>query len=122
MKYDFNRQCFLEPEYEAEKAAVIGSDSAVSWKELSRQVDQLTQLFSELAIPKGHPVMIYGHKESAFPVAMLACYHADITYIPIDVVYPQERIRKIAEATGSQVLICTSDLRPEVDFSVVIDR
>lgn len=122
MKYDFNRQCFLEPEYEAEKAAVIGSDSIVSWKELVRQVDQLSQLFSELAIPKGHPVMIYGHKESAFPVAMLACYHADITYIPIDVVYPIERIRKIAEATGSQVLICTSDLQPEVDFAVVIDR
>jgi D-alanine--poly(phosphoribitol) ligase subunit 1 len=122
MKYDFKRQCFLEPENEAEKAAVIGSDSSVSWKELNQQVDRLTQLFRELAIPKGHPVMIYGHKESAFPVAMLACYHADITYIPIDIVYPIERIRKIAEATGSQVLICTSELKPDVDFSVVVDH
>lgn len=122
MKYDFNQQCFLELTHEAEKPAIIGSDTTVSWQELAKQVDQLTQLFRELAIPKGHPVMIYGHKESAFPVAMLACYHADITYIPIDVVYPIERIRKIAEATGSQVLICTSDLQPEVDFSVVIDR
>lgn len=122
MKYDFKRQCFLEPENKPEKAAVIGSDSSVSWKELNQQVDRLTQLFRELAIPKGHPVMIYGHKESAFPVAMLACYHADITYIPIDIVYPIERIRKIAEATGSQILICTSKLQPDVDFSVVIDH
>jgi D-alanine--poly(phosphoribitol) ligase subunit 1 len=122
MKYDFNRQCFQESGYEAEKAAVIGSDRTVSWKELAGQVEHLAQLFRELAIPKGHPVMIYGHKESAFPVAMLACYHADITYIPIDIVYPIERIRTIAEATGSQVLICTGESKPDVGFSVVIDR
>jgi D-alanine--poly(phosphoribitol) ligase subunit 1 len=122
MKYDFNQQSFLELDHAIDKAAIIGSDTTVSWKELHEQVDRLTQLFSELAIPKGHPVMIYGHKESGFPVVMLACYHADITYIPIDIVYPIERIRTIAAATGSQVLICTSDLQPEVDFSVVIDR
>ncbi len=122
MKYDFNRHCFLEADKAAGKAAVIGSDRTVSWQEMAEQVEHLTHLFRELAIPEGHPVMIYGHKESAFPVAMLACYHAGITYVPIDVVYPIERIRKIAEATGSQVLICAGEEQPDVDFSVVINR
>ena len=69
-------------------------------------------------IPAGHPVIIYGHKEASFPLAILACMHSKTTYIPIDKIYPVDRIKKIIEKTGSQVLINCSDNKLDIEIAV----
>lgn len=120
MKYHFNSKTFIETELDGHRLAIAGSDSDITWETLQNKVKQLVAEFKKLNIPKGHPVIIYGHKEHLFPVAMLACMQSDIPYIPIDKIYPKERIQKIVATTGSQVIVncCADEL--DIPFPVSI--
>jgi D-alanine--poly(phosphoribitol) ligase subunit 1 len=123
MKYDFQLKKFSETEIQNTKIAVAGSDTDVDWKMLKNKVEQLQVEFNKLQIPPGHPVIIYGHKESFFPVSILGCIHAGITYVPIDKVYPVDRIKNIIERTGSQILInCSDDETLNSEFPVTINK
>lgn len=127
MKFDFFNTCFIEREIDAGKIAVSGSDADLSWEVLAEKAERLAGIFRELAMPPGHPVMIYGHKESFFPVAILAAQMCDLPYIPVDRIYPVERLLRIMEQSGSQILvlcgeypvsgIAALEIRP--DFGIV---
>ena len=121
MYYNFQLRQFKEIKVLPQKIAVAGSDGDIDWQTLQELVIKLSGLFQELKVPHGHPVVIFGHKEYLFPVAMLACMHAGIPYIPIDKIYPSERIRKIVETTGSQLLINCSDDAPDIPFAITIN-
>lgn len=121
MKYDFHTAEFVETTLGLHKIAVAGSDKDISWHELRRFVVSLSEKLGLLNIPPGHPVIIYGHKEAMFPAAILACIHSKITYIPVDIIYPVERIRKIAESTGAQLIINCSASDPGISFALEID-
>ena len=122
MRYDFNLNAFVETDLLPDKLAVSGSDRDYTWLELKNCAEQLSATLSQLSIPFGEPVIIYGHKEAFFPVAMLACYLGRITYTPIDKIYPEERVRRILSITGANVIInCTgTDLPDTVRCAVEI--
>lgn len=121
MKYDFHKKEFTETNVSPEKIAVAGSDKDISWKTLQLNTEILAAEFKKAGIPQGHPIIIYGHKEYFFPLAILACIHSNTTYIPIDKIYPIDRVRKIIEKTGSQVIINCSDENPGIAFPVIIN-
>lgn len=122
MKYHFDSNTFIETAFHKDRIAIAGSDSDITWEMLLHKVTQLGNEFKKLNIPQGHPVVIYGHKEYLFPVAMLACMQSGIPYVPIDKIYPKERIQKIIATTGSQVIIncCADEL--EVSFPISINK
>ncbi len=122
MRYDFFELQFTETEVDADKMAIAGSDTDLSWYALQEETLKLQNLFRELNIPAGHPVMIYGHKEAFYAAALLACIHSGITYIPTDVIYPDERLLKIKAQTGSQVIICCTETPLADAFSVSINN
>lgn len=122
MKYDFFQRQFTETGLNPDKIAVAGSDNDLSWRALQEEAEKLQRLFSGLNIPTGHPVMIYGHKESFYAAALLACIHCGITYVPTDVIYPDERLLKIKAQTGSQVIICCRETPLAEAFSISINR
>jgi D-alanine--poly(phosphoribitol) ligase subunit 1 len=121
MNYLFHLKQFTDTTSNPHKIAIAGSDADIDWRTLQSQTIQLAAHFKSLNIPQGHPVTIYGHKEYFFPVAMLACMHANIPYIPIDRIYPKERIKKIIETTGSQVLINCSEELLDIPFAITIN-
>lgn len=121
MKYDFHKNKFIETDILSGKLAIAGSDGDIDWTTLKCKVEKLSAELKKLHIPIGHPVIIYGHKEYFFPLAILACIHSTIPYIPIDKVYPISRIKKIAEITGSQILINCSESILNVDLAVHIN-
>jgi D-alanine--poly(phosphoribitol) ligase subunit 1 len=121
MKYNFETKQFSEIEIAPKKLAIAGSDEDIDWETLKTKTEQLVAVFKEIGIPKGHPVIIYGHKEHLFPLAILACIHSNTTYIPIDKIYPIDRIKKIIEKTGSKILINCSAEKLEIDIAVTID-
>ncbi len=113
MYFDFISKQFRETDKNPDKPAVCGSDKDISWQELQKISTQLCILFKQLGIPHAHPIILYGHKEHLFPAAILACMQADITYIPIDIVYPPERVENIIRQTGTQVAVnCTGKPLP----------
>ncbi len=121
MKYDFRTKKFTETEVSPDKLAVVGSEQEIDWTTLKNKTENLVTIFKDLNIPNGHPVIIYGHKEHLYPVVILACMHSNTTYIPIDKIYPLERVKKIIEITGSQLLINCSDNTLDLKIPVVIN-
>lgn len=109
MRYNFHENRFEDLSIFPEKLAVTGSDRDITWEEMKLIVERFQEMFLQISIPLGHPVIIYGHKESLFPVTILACIYANIPYIPIDIIYPVDRIRKIQHLTGSQLIITCGD-------------
>lgn len=113
MRFDFHKKKFTDTDIFPEKTALAGSDHDCTWKELQMQTEVLSEVLLTLNIPAGEPVIIYGHKEAWFAVAMLACYHSGTTYTPIDKIYPDERVKRIIEITQAQVVInCTGAALP----------
>lgn len=121
MKYDFHHKQFTETGTEPNKLAVAGSDLDIDWQTLKNKVEALSAAFKTIGIPAGHPVLIYGHKEHLFPVTILACMHSGTPYIPIDKIYPKDRIKKIIEKTGSQILVNCSEDPLDLELPVTIN-
>jgi len=121
MRYNFHTNCFEEREKNPDKIAFSGSDKDISWKELGVLIDELTVVIKSIEVPQGHPVILYGHKEHLYPTAILALIHNNIPYIPVDKIYPLERVKKIAEITGSQILINCGNYALDINIPVQID-
>jgi D-alanine--poly(phosphoribitol) ligase subunit 1 len=121
MKYNFTTKQFIETEVSSNKLAIVGSDTEIDWLTLKSKIEELVGIFKKNEVPTGHPVIIYGHKEYLFPLAILACIHSNTTYIPIDKIYPIERIKKIIKKTGSQILINCSDVCLDLDIAVNVN-
>ncbi len=110
MKFCFDTLQFIDLNKDNDKPAVIGENHSLSWTEFQSKVNELAlHLTQEIGIVKGLPVMIYGHKNAEMISAIYACMQSGITYIPIDEVYPKDRIERIAEISGAQLLINCSE-------------
>lgn len=120
MRYEFNKKEFVEQDIDSDKLAIAGSDYEISWSSLQVMTEKLTCILKGLNVSKGCPIIIYGHKEALFPIAILSCIHSSTTYIPIDKIYPIERIKKIIEITGAQVIVQCSETIPNIDIPILI--
>ncbi len=110
MKFCFEQKTFIEETIGASKLAVIGDDFELTWSEFALKTDHLCTFFSESDLTKlKHPVIIYGHKSANMLVAMYAMMKMEIPYIPVDIIYPHERITKIASIAQTDVVINTTD-------------
>lgn len=117
MKFCFETRKFIEVDYESEKFAVIGENISLSWNEFKTAVEYVSDfLTSDTELIRELPVIIYGHKNAEMVVAIYACMHARIPYIPIDEVYPRNRLERIAEISGAQRIInCSGKERVDVN-------
>ncbi|MGV3630586.1 MAG: AMP-binding protein [Bacteroidota bacterium] len=122
MYFSFEHKSFQEQEVNPAKKAVLGSDLTLSWEEFRVEVEKLLSLLHELQVPKGHPVIIYGHKEAHFIVAKTALLIYGAPYVPADLVFPYERVHMMQEESGSELLLnCTQDQSLHTFFPVVIE-
>ena len=51
------------------------------------------------------PVIVYGDKEISVVVSIISCLMADRTYVPVSTNTPETRVRRIIEATGSDLIL-----------------
>ncbi len=105
MRFNIVTARFEETGVAQEKTAVAGSDCDLSWLGLTQEVEAMTDRIARLGLPKGHPIVVRGHKETDMVVSMVACMVLDHPYIPLDLVVPEERVRRILTITGAQLVI-----------------
>ncbi len=116
MKFCFDSKDFIEVDTNSNKLAVIGDDFELTWAEFRTKVNEtvdslITQNLEHLA----SPVIIYGHKSANMMVAAYAMMKLNIAYIPVDLIYPTDRILKIIATADCQLIINTTINSLEID-------
>ncbi len=119
MRFDIVGARFEDADTAPDKLAVAGSDRDLSWAALREEVLALTERIIKVGLPKGHPVIVRGHKEADMVVSMMACMLLDHPYIPLDLVVPEERVRRILSITGAQLVLDCSEQPFTSDVSLI---
>jgi D-alanine--poly(phosphoribitol) ligase subunit 1 len=110
MKFSFEHKDFVEQNVEPNKIAVIGDDRSITWKEFNAEVDAFCNYLIEKDYQKSaFPVIIYGHKQVEVIVSIYACIKLKIAYIPVDIVYPFQRIQAVKNIANVQLIINCTD-------------
>ena len=97
MRFDFNRCDFADAQAGADAIAVVDAQGALSWGALRAATEAWEQAAVAMGARAGEPLVISGHKEAAFLVAMLGCLRLGIPFVPVDVINPPERIARIGD-------------------------
>lgn len=97
MHFDFDRFEFGETHAAPDRPAAIDPAGSLSWAALADAVSAWTAAATEAGARVDVPLVITGHKEPAFLVAMLGCLRLGVPFVPVDVVNPEQRITRIAE-------------------------
>jgi D-alanine--poly(phosphoribitol) ligase subunit 1 len=120
MYFDVATKTFKEENIEADKIAFVAADKNVTWGELKALSDKICETLVKTAMPKGHPILVYGDKEAFFLAAILSCYRMNLPFVPINNSLPKKRIEKIIEQTESRVLILCGDYKDAPSLPVII--
>jgi len=102
MRFDLNANRFADIDVRADGWAVIGADRALRWHELAEQAHAWAGQAREHGFAADVPVIVRGHKEAAFFVAMVGALLLGAPFVPVDTIYPDERMRRIASTLGAQ--------------------
>jgi non-ribosomal peptide synthetase-like protein len=105
-------QCF---EYTCDRSpgriAVVVGRSQITYAELDARANQLAHLLRERGVTAESPVgILLGRSEDTY-VALLGTLKAGAAYVPLDLSFPADRLRYIAEDAGLKEIITTSAAR-----------
>jgi len=116
MKFCFEKKDFIELDNQPNQLAVVGDDFELTWSDFKIRVDELVTFFKQKEINNlEHPVLIYGHKSANMLVSFYAMIKLNIAYIPVDLVYPKDRIKKIINTAECQLIINTTNSAINLD-------
>lgn len=96
MYFDFDRCCFSDIEVSPHAPALHAVDGVMNWAALQHATEAWIVRAQTYGLLTGDALVISGHKESAFVVAMLGCLQMGVTYVPVDKINPPARLQRIA--------------------------
>ncbi len=97
MRFDLKSFEFVASPRSPQALAVVASDRNLTWEGLQQEATQWVAQARELGITADVPVAIYGHKQASFFVAMVGALMLGAPFVPVDTIYPPERLRRILE-------------------------
>ena len=95
MHFDFDHCRFADLEVAAQAPALHAADGVMDWARLYRSTQDWIERARAAGLATGDALVISGHKEAAFVVAMLGCLSMGVTYVPVDNINPQARLQRI---------------------------
>ncbi|GAA1608855.1 hypothetical protein GCM10009764_36000 [Nocardia ninae] len=90
--------------------ALTFGDSALSYAELAATADQLAQRLRARGVGRGSFVGIHLERSAEVVVAILAVLRAGAAYVPLDPMYPADRIEFMIADSGARLVISHSSL------------
>jgi amino acid adenylation domain-containing protein len=94
-----------------EATAAVFHYEHISYKELDTLANQLANYLRVRKVAPGSLIAILMERSLNMLVALLGVMKAGCTYIPLDVIYPEERIAFVLEETEATVILTESTLK-----------
>ena len=105
MKFSIETRCFTETDIHPTQLAVVGQDTNLTWGELEQRSNFYKNNLLEMGLRQGELVGVYGHKQADYLAAVCACISLGCPYIPMDHIYPEDRVSKILKISNAFCII-----------------
>jgi len=110
MRFCFEKKDFIDQHINQNQLAIIDSKRELTWNQFEQEVNIFCNYLIENNWDKlAKPVIIYGHKQAEMIIAIYALMKLKIAYIPIDVIFPEQRILAIQNIVGIEFVINCTD-------------
>lgn len=96
MRLDLHTGTFVDTGLRPNHDAVIGADRTLTWQALAQEAAAWCVQARAAGFAADVPVIIRGHKEAAFFVAIAGALMLGAPFVPLDTIYPDERMGRIA--------------------------
>ena len=108
----------------ADQSAIISGSVTRNYDQLESSVHHIAQLLNEAGVAAGDRVAVYLHRDSRLPQILLGIHCCAAAYIPLDAQQPAQRVAEILSDSDAQLLITSSDLAGEIEFSntILVDQ
>ncbi|MFE2865370.1 amino acid adenylation domain-containing protein [Embleya sp. NPDC059259] len=100
--------------------AVRGADGTLSYVELDARAELLAGRLRGLGVGPDRVVGLFAERSGALIVGMLGILKAGGAYLPLDPLYPDERVRALLDAADAVAVVTTEDLRARATGSVPV--
>ena len=101
MRLDLHTGTFVDTGLRPNHDAVIGADRTLTWQALAQEAAAWCVQARAAGFAADVPVIIRGHKEAAFFVAIAGALMLGAPFVPLDTIYPDERMGRIAHTLGA---------------------
>lgn len=101
MHFDFDRCEFAECAWGGSAPALRDSHRVLDWAGLQAAVEAWVVRASSEGVVPGTALVLSGHKQIEFVVALLGCLRMGVTYVPLDSINPPQRLQRIIELVGA---------------------
>lgn len=116
------QHCAQSVKTHAKLTAVKHGDQQLSYADLNQSANALASVLKKQGVSRDSRVAICLPRSADLMVALLALIKTGAAYVPVDISYPQERIRYIVQDSAATLLISASCLRerlPELNTPCV---
>jgi amino acid adenylation domain-containing protein len=93
-----------------EAVAILAGERRLTYREMNAQADRLADRLRAVGVARGARVAVCVERTPEMVVALLAVHKAGAAYIPLDPLYPKERIALVLEDASPTVLLTQSSL------------
>jgi amino acid adenylation domain-containing protein len=131
--YDFNRTDMVYQENRlivelfeeqvekiSHKIAVIYKDNKLTYEELNKKSNQLAGILRNNGVKPDEPVAIMAERSIEMIIGIMGILKSGGCYVPVDPVYPVERIKFILQETGSSIILSQKGLYDKTSFKGTI--
>uniref|UniRef100_UPI000E4C6A1F non-ribosomal peptide synthetase n=1 Tax=Oceanicella sp. SM1341 TaxID=1548889 RepID=UPI000E4C6A1F len=101
--------------------AADGRTESLTYAELTARAGALAAALGARGIGRGDVVALCLPRGAALPVAMLGVLHSGAAYLPLDPLYPAERIAHVLGDAGASLLLTAPGAAPEAPGCPVLD-
>ncbi len=104
MHFDFDTGEFRDLTTRPDATVVVAHDRSLSWQALRAEAQAWCDEARSLGLRADAPIVIRGHKEAAFMVALTGALMLRAPFVPVDAVYPQDRLQSIIDTLDAHLM------------------
>jgi len=90
--------------------AVIYEDNQITYEELNQKANQLANYLKTKGISEGHLIGVLMERSIDLMIALIGIWKVKCAYVPLDPIYPKDRLQHMIEEASIPLIITQSDL------------